>query len=216
MGTTLVKSKDQKIPLKGLLQAHGVPGDWGFQVSRQSEREGGKLNQPFTPVTFTSQKIFLVLISVRGWVDPRTIVRPEGLCKWKIPMIPSGIGLATFRLVAQCLKTLVTNIIKINWEAWSKIGNYFLGTRCTGSDHTDVKYIAFVEGLSAMSCHVKGFHSKESRCGLNKQNSDKGNFQFFVLSSWMVSVTFTVKPVFLFAAILKIQYNFSEISNIKH
>ena len=83
MGTTLVKSKDQKIPLKGLLQAHGVPGDWGFQVSRQSEREGGKLNQPFTPVTFTSQKIFLVLISVRGWVDPRTIVRPEGLCKWK-------------------------------------------------------------------------------------------------------------------------------------
>jgi hypothetical protein len=41
--------------------------------------------------TFVPHKISLALISLRGWVEPRTIVRPEGLSQYKIPMSPSII-----------------------------------------------------------------------------------------------------------------------------
>ena len=72
-------------------------------MSRQSTHECGKVISPNhrTPIP---KEVIQVLVPVRGWVS--SIVRLEGLCQWKIPVTPSGIEPATFRLAAQCLKQL--------------------------------------------------------------------------------------------------------------
>jgi hypothetical protein len=60
----------------------------------------------------TPQEIFRVLISFRGWVDPRAILRPEGLCQWKIPMTPSGIE-KYCKVLEQCFSTRGNKILLI-------------------------------------------------------------------------------------------------------
>jgi hypothetical protein len=78
----------------------GHEGPQGCETSRLSHfldnrlTDGGEVVSPLPPGRF------LVLIYVRGRVDPRVIARLEGLGQLKNPMTSLGIEPATFRLVA--------------------------------------------------------------------------------------------------------------------
>jgi hypothetical protein len=102
----VVAKKDRAIPVTGRgglwdCEASKLP-----HFSRQSAHRWRWSCQPYVPAALYLPRRFLVLLSVRGWVDPRAIVRLEGLGKLKNPMTSSGFEPATFRFVAQCLNQL--------------------------------------------------------------------------------------------------------------
>jgi hypothetical protein len=116
-------------------QALGVPGGWGSRISRQSAHEAGKVVSP----THLHEG-FLVLISFRGWVDPRATMWPEGLSQWNIPVTPPGIEPAT------CPDKLV----------WNEPRTQPLPQTCRRTEEADITMLVSASDLAATSSAKSG------------------------------------------------------------
>ena len=109
IGVTYYEQRESK-PITGLDRP------WGFQEVEaprcpdNRHRKVVRLSALHTGRLYL-QEIFLVLISVRVWVSPRAIVRPEALCQWKIPMTPSGIEPANIFRVRICILAYFCNVL---------------------------------------------------------------------------------------------------------
>ena len=112
----LYESNQSPAPVKKVKQSHYRPT--GPEGSRRLRLPDFKTIRHMIVVRLSAlrtgshypMEVFLVLISVRGWVNPRAIVWPAGLRQWKISMIPSGIEPTTFRLVQHFTVPLFTNL----------------------------------------------------------------------------------------------------------
>jgi hypothetical protein len=99
------QSKRKAIPVTSLEKP------WKFQKDKAPRFQGNRHMKVVRLWTLRTdslypQEIFLVLISATGWVDPRALVWPEGLCQWKFPITPSGNQTRDFWLVQQCVNQL--------------------------------------------------------------------------------------------------------------
>ena len=101
-------SKGKAVPL----QARRVPEGsrkLRFPDFLTTAQDGGRLSALCTGRLYP-QEMLLVLISVRGWVDSRAIVRSKGFYVNENPLTLVGIEPATFRFVAQHLNHCATAV----------------------------------------------------------------------------------------------------------
>ena len=77
----VISGSDEIYPSTGLDRPIGFQEVEAYKTSRKSALEGAKVVSPTHRPPLSLQVRFLVLISVRVWVDSRVLLRPEGLMK---------------------------------------------------------------------------------------------------------------------------------------
>ena len=75
------------IPLQAWTGPEGPKEDETTRISTEPAYEGGKVVSPKHRQPLPHQELSLLLISVRGWVNPRAVVRPEALGFYKTQYI---------------------------------------------------------------------------------------------------------------------------------
>ena len=98
------------------------PGSWGSHISRQSAHEGGKVVSPTHRPPLPNRKYSRYSFLLEAESTPG----PEGLCQWKIPMSPSGIEPASFRLASSNRATACPKTSLITEQKYSFMLCYFL------------------------------------------------------------------------------------------
>ena len=90
----VLRKKNQPLYRPG--ESLNVSGGWCSQISRNSAHESRKfVSSTYRPPS-PPRKYSWYLFNLRHWVDPKAIVRPEGLRQWRIPITPSGNKSSTF------------------------------------------------------------------------------------------------------------------------